>query len=136
MVEEYLVGTGLVCSPEKSELLLYRPRLKGRPPKGYVQHAAYEKICERTKDGQEIPKVKQIKVLGLIIESNGTNGSTVRNLENKITNTLRLIRRITNRHQGMKEASVIRLIHSFVISHITYVAAYHNWYSAEKAKLN
>lgn len=57
-------------------------------------------------------------------------------MENKITSTLRLIRRITNKRQGMKEASVVRLIHSFVISHIMYGATYHNWYSAEKAKLN
>ncbi|KAL1478615.1 hypothetical protein MTO96_034955 [Rhipicephalus appendiculatus] len=33
-VECYLADTGLRCSPEKSELLLYRPRKLGRPPKG------------------------------------------------------------------------------------------------------
>ncbi|XP_037515219.1 uncharacterized protein LOC119391623 [Rhipicephalus sanguineus] len=136
VVEQYLVGTGLVCSPEKSELLLYRPTLKGRPPKCYIRHAEHEYICVRTKEGHEIPRVKQITMLGLIIESNGANGATIRNLETKITNTMRLIRRITNRHRGMKETSVVRLIHSFVISRITYVAVYHNWYTAEKAKLN
>lgn len=31
VVENYLEGTGLRCSPEKSELLLYRPTLRGRP---------------------------------------------------------------------------------------------------------
>uniref|UniRef100_A0A6G5A9P4 Putative tick transposon n=1 Tax=Rhipicephalus microplus TaxID=6941 RepID=A0A6G5A9P4_RHIMP len=32
-VERYLEGTGLACSPEKSELLLYRPAIRGRPRK-------------------------------------------------------------------------------------------------------
>uniref|UniRef100_L7M070 Putative tick transposon n=1 Tax=Rhipicephalus pulchellus TaxID=72859 RepID=L7M070_RHIPC len=36
----------------------------------------------------------------------------------------------------MKEWSILRLIHSFVLSHITYVAAYHRWFAAEKTKLN
>lgn len=35
----------------------------------------------------------------------------------------------------MKEES-IRLILSFVISQITYIAAFHNWFSAEKNKIN
>ncbi|KAH7938813.1 hypothetical protein HPB52_000756 [Rhipicephalus sanguineus] len=31
-VEAYLQGTGLRCSPAKSELLLYKPIQRGRPP--------------------------------------------------------------------------------------------------------
>lgn len=31
VVENYLQGTGLRCSPEKSELLLHRPTIRGRP---------------------------------------------------------------------------------------------------------
>ncbi|KAH7972460.1 hypothetical protein HPB52_012448 [Rhipicephalus sanguineus] len=30
---------------QKSELLLYRPTLKGRPPKCYIRHAEHEDIC-------------------------------------------------------------------------------------------
>ncbi|XP_049267275.1 unconventional myosin ID-like [Rhipicephalus sanguineus] len=36
----------------------------------------------------------------------------------------------------MKEDSVMRLIHSFVISHVTYVAVFHNWTVTEREKLN
>lgn len=95
-VEEYLTGTGLECSPEKSELLLYRPTLKGRPPKGYIKEREYEEIHIRTKNGGAIPIVEQIRVLGLNIESKGTNGETLRKLGTKVTNAIRLIRRITN----------------------------------------
>ncbi|KAG0432491.1 hypothetical protein HPB47_020799 [Ixodes persulcatus] len=51
-------------------------------------------------------------------------------------NTSRLLKRVTNRQQGMKEESLIRLVHSFVICHVTYVAAFHDWYKAEKTKLD
>ena len=134
-VEQYLEGTGLTCSAEKSELLLYRPTLKGRPPKHHNTHT-YTDIQLTTQDGHSIPIVGKIRVLGLIIEAKGTNGETVRNLEAKVSQTMRLIKRITNKHSGMKEANVTRLIHVFVINQITYVAAYHRWFAAEKMKLN
>lgn len=135
-VEEHLIGTGLTCSAEKSELLLYRPTLRGRPPNGYDRNEAYEEIKVHTRDGRSIPIVNQLKVLGLVIENKGTNGETIRKLDTKVTNTMRLIKRITNKHQGMKEESIIRLIQSFVISQITYIAAFHNWFAAEKTKIN
>lgn len=134
-VERYLQGTGLSCSAEKSELLLYRPTLKGRPPKHH-QAQTHADITLTTSDGHIIPTVDKIKVLGLIIESKGTNGETVRNIDAKVSNTMRLIKRITNKHKGMKESSILRLIQSFVLSQITYAAAYHRWFVAEKAKLN
>lgn len=63
VVEEYLVGTGLVCSPEKSELLLYCPTLRGRPPKGYVQHAAYKKFAYAPKTAKKYPRSSRLKYL-------------------------------------------------------------------------
>lgn len=36
----------------------------------------------------------------------------------------------------MREGHVIRLIQAFVISQITYTAAFHNWTVAERNKLN
>nr|XP_054923547.1 uncharacterized protein LOC129383211 [Dermacentor andersoni]XP_054923548.1 uncharacterized protein LOC129383211 [Dermacentor andersoni] len=51
-------------------------------------------------------------------------------------NTMRLLKRVSNRRGGMKEENLLRLIQSFVICHITYVAAYLNWYKAEQTKLN
>ncbi|KAH6948281.1 hypothetical protein HPB50_023335 [Hyalomma asiaticum] len=74
VVEDYLAGTGLRCSPKKSELLLYRPTLRERPPKGFVKIRQSEEIQLHTKDGVTIPIVSRIRVLGMIIESNGVNG--------------------------------------------------------------
>lgn len=36
----------------------------------------------------------------------------------------------------MKETNLFRLIQSFAISHIVYVAAFHNWTASESKKLN
>lgn len=74
-VERYLRGTGLSCSAEKSELLLYRPTLKGRPPKHYQ---AQTHVDVTTSDGRIIPTMD--KILGLLIEGKGANGETVRRL--------------------------------------------------------
>lgn len=70
------------------------------------------------------------------IAANGSNAEAIRKIEGKVTAATRLIKRITNKHTGMKEDSVMRLIHSFAISHITYVAAFHNWNVTEREKLN
>ncbi|XP_075732659.1 uncharacterized protein LOC142775204 [Rhipicephalus microplus] len=134
-VEHYLVGTGLTCSAEKSELLLYRPVKKGRLPKNYVPSENQE-IKLTSSNGSPIPMVKKIRVLGMMIEQNGGNGEALRKIMAKATSTMQLIRRITNNHAGMREGSVIRLIQAFVISQLMYTAPFHKWTVAEKEKLN
>ncbi|XP_037567548.1 uncharacterized protein LOC119448162 [Dermacentor silvarum] len=135
-VEQFLAGTGLRLSPGKSELLLYRPTLKGRTPKGYGGPTQHEEIKIHTQEGIEMPKVRKIKVLGMLIETNGVNGETVNKLTTKVSNVVRLIRRITNNRNGMTEESTIRLIHAFAISHIAYVATFHNWSTSKRNKIN
>lgn len=135
-VETYLRGTGLRCSPSKSELLLYRPMLHGRPPLRFTHKRYYEEIQLHTGNGGTIPVVSTIRVLGMTIEANGANSTAISKILRQTANTSRLLKRVTNRRQGMKEESLIRLIHSFVICHITYVAAFHTWYKAEKTKLD
>lgn len=48
---------------------------------------------------------------------------------------MRLIARIANRHSGMKEANLIKLVQAFAISRIVYVTPYLNLLMAEKAKI-
>ncbi|XP_077548437.1 uncharacterized protein LOC144161686 [Haemaphysalis longicornis] len=58
-VEEQLQGTGLQCSPAKSELLLLRP------PRSNKTDNDEPNINVRTSDGITIPKVDTLRVLGL-----------------------------------------------------------------------
>lgn len=129
-VEDYLQHTGLKCSPAKSELMLITPRgkrFKEQPVN----------ITIRTGDGGEIPKVKALKVLGLRLRDKGSNEKTLVNeLQTKIVRAVRLINKVATRQQGMKEDSLLRLTQSFAISHVAYVASYHNWRADEKKTID
>ncbi|XP_077561702.1 uncharacterized protein LOC144178042 [Haemaphysalis longicornis] len=85
-IEQHLEGSGLVCSPQKSELLVI-------PPPGTPRHRiTTAAITVRTRDGTVIPRVQSLRVLGMILESNRCNGTTVNRLTTKLTTATRLIR--------------------------------------------
>ncbi|KAL1480072.1 hypothetical protein MTO96_051342, partial [Rhipicephalus appendiculatus] len=81
-VEGHLEGTGLVCAPNKSEILLHRPRKPGRLPKD-VAAARQTGVHVTTKEGGCIPTVSKIRVLGLWLEENGANSELVTRLRKK-----------------------------------------------------
>lgn len=92
IVAEQAEAVGLACSPTKSELLVLHPpkcRTDMRPP---------PKI-EILLDNHLIPEVDQVRILGLVIQNNGKNKSTIKKLTNTVHQTMRLIRRIANRHR-------------------------------------
>lgn len=72
----------------------------------------------------------------MIIECRGTNTQTVQKLKTRTDNAIRLVRRVANRHHGLKEDNLMRLVHAFVLCHFTYVAAMHKWLCTERDKLN
>ncbi|XP_077560074.1 uncharacterized protein LOC144174936 [Haemaphysalis longicornis] len=75
VIEDQLIGTGLRCSPQKSELLIV-------PPRG---------------------RVATLRVLGMHIEASRSNKTVVDHRVTKIGAAARLIRRVLTRHNGMKE---------------------------------
>ncbi|KAH7935550.1 hypothetical protein HPB52_009679 [Rhipicephalus sanguineus] len=131
-VEAYLQDTGFGLSPLKLELLIYRPRRRCKPTGEPRQR---EEILLHTQGGSCIQRVSKTH-LGLHISANGPNGESIRVTEGKVTATTRLIKLIRNMHTGVKEDSVMRLIHSFAISNIPYAAAFHNCTVNEREKLN
>ncbi|XP_077548775.1 uncharacterized protein LOC144162169 [Haemaphysalis longicornis] len=132
-VEDQLRGSGLVCSPAKSELLVI-------PPKGARRNKQPtrdgDNITVRTQGGHTIPQVSRIRVLGMLIERSRVNGETVSKLDAKTGAAMRLIRRVSSRRGGMKEERLVRLVQSFVVSHVAYVAAFHNWRQCERKKVD
>ncbi|XP_077557974.1 uncharacterized protein LOC144173402 [Haemaphysalis longicornis] len=132
-IEQHLEGTGLVCSPAKSELFVFTPLRAGRkraPPR----ECDHIKIV--TASGQRIPEVSKIRVLGLLLNKSGRNDETINKLTTKAMEAIRLIHRVSTRRAGMREDSLVRLVQSFVISHIAYVAAYLNWHVTDRTKIN
>lgn len=132
-IEASLRGTGLRCSPQKSELLILPP------PGRYRKRAAEEaekNIVLRTGDGTVIPKVQSIRVLGMHVEANRSNSITIDRMTTKMGVATRLIKKISTRKQGMREASLLRLLQAFVMSHVAYVGAFHRWKKQEKDRIN
>lgn len=129
-VEEFLSSRGLECSPEKSELLVkkYRKSTKETPR----EHELITLILQK----RPIPKVNTIKILGLRIQENDSNTEAVRALEGNVNQVLRLISRVTNRHNGLKEGNIIRLIQAYIISRIAYLTPFLKLKTEEKTKVN
>ncbi|XP_077548449.1 uncharacterized protein LOC144161702 [Haemaphysalis longicornis] len=75
-IEERLGGTGLQCSPSKSELLVYSPRKAGWQPPPSRECDRLELI---TKTSQRMPEVSEIRVLAMLISSNGSKDKLLRN---------------------------------------------------------
>nr|XP_037272755.1 uncharacterized protein LOC119164640 [Rhipicephalus microplus] len=105
-VEENLRPTGLKCSPTKSELLVISPRSARRPTTQNIN-----------------------------VDLN-RNNVTVQKLHAKLSLATRLLKKVATRYQGMREDSLLRLTQSFAVSHISYVASFHNWKAAEKIKID
>lgn len=70
------------------------------------------------------------------MKANTKNYDTIRSLTKVTEQIIQMIRRITNRHRGMKEQDTIRLVQAFVISRLTYVAPYLVLAKADVDKIN
>ncbi|XP_037577026.1 uncharacterized protein LOC119459287 [Dermacentor silvarum] len=132
-VESALSGTGLRCSPQKSQLLILPP--PGRHREKASQEAA-ENIIVRTSDGVPIPHVPGLRVLGMFVDGTQTNATAIKNITTKICIAARLVKRVSSRYRGMNERGLLRLLQAFVISHAAYAGAFHRWTGAERAKIH
>ncbi|XP_049513967.1 endothelin-converting enzyme 1-like [Dermacentor silvarum] len=124
-VESYLRPTGLRCSSTKSELLLFRKAWGSRPKGRKTVEESY--IHLYTTDGKEILRVDTIRVLAMFIETKGGNGTALREIVAKTDNAFRLVKRISRRHRGPRKKKKLRLINAFVLCHVVYTVAMHNW---------
>lgn len=134
-IETHLEGTGLKCSPNKSELPIIKP---GRQVKTIDPNVTRprDEINIYTSDSHSIPKVEKLRILGMFVDCHRQNEETIKRLESRLNNAIRLIRRVSNRNTGLRESNMLRLIQAFAISHLSYVAAFHNWTVVECAKIN
>ncbi|KAH9381366.1 hypothetical protein HPB48_020748 [Haemaphysalis longicornis] len=72
---------------------------------------------------------------GLRTDEKGTNTVTIQALYNAAVQTGKLIARIANKHHGLKEHYLLRLVQAFIISKATYVTSYLKLKKAEKDKI-
>ncbi|KAH7959264.1 hypothetical protein HPB49_009757 [Dermacentor silvarum] len=104
---------GLFCLPERSELLTNKPY-----------------TCEPSVDlflnGQPVPKVDKIRILGLHIQSNPDTRFTLNLLDKQIKEISGLVRRITSRNHGLSEKDTIQMNEALVASRLANHLPYHN----------
>ncbi|KAH7965196.1 hypothetical protein HPB49_004626 [Dermacentor silvarum] len=68
--------------------------------------------------------------------SNGKHTTLITRLTNTVHQTIRLIRRIANRHHGMREHDLRRLVQAFVLSRFIYSLPYIFLSRTEEDKVN
>ncbi|KAM7310185.1 zinc finger protein Xfin [Ixodes scapularis] len=115
---------GLECNHEKSAYVVVGPRSR-----------RWQDV-ELTANGGMIPRVKELRVLGLWLQEARGNGVMLDKLQRKVGAAMQMVRRVASRRRGMKEESVLRLVQAFGMSHIAYVAGYLKWGVTEKGKIN
>ncbi|KAM7284944.1 hypothetical protein ISCGN_031942 [Ixodes scapularis] len=126
-IVRYAAERGLACSPQKSELFVYNPKhLRCKAPSDILIQVA----------GAEVPKIEQIRILGLVLQSHGHNGETLKRLENHVMQTLSLIRRVASKGRELKEKNLMRLVQAFIFSRVSYSTPYLDLKSAEKMKID
>ncbi|KAM7311104.1 hypothetical protein ISCGN_008012 [Ixodes scapularis] len=124
IIEEALMGSGLECAPEKSELLVC-----------YAGRCRWDEM-RLIAGGGPVPRVDALRVLGLFVQEKAGNSVMLRKIQGKVASALRMIQRVTSRRKDIREAGVMRMVQAFVLSHIMYVAPYLRWRAGEKNKLD
>lgn len=82
-----------------------------------------------------VPPVLTIRVLGMLIQHNTQNTMALTKLQKTAKQIGGRLRRGTNRHRGMKEMDLCRLIQAFLISRIVYSFPYYHLRKSDKDKI-
>ncbi|KAH7953744.1 hypothetical protein HPB49_011818 [Dermacentor silvarum] len=127
VVATHARSIGLNYSPAKSELLLLLPQGMALLSPSSLSVSL---------DGSPLPFVSTLRILGLSLQSNGKHTTLITRLRNTVRQTIRLIRRIANRHHGLREHDLCRLVQAFVLSHFIYSLPYLFLSRTEEDKVN
>ncbi|XP_042150175.1 uncharacterized protein LOC120849945 [Ixodes scapularis] len=118
-------AAGLTCAADKSELLLIRSKPCTKADEIYLNL-----------NGEKIPTVDRLRVLGLHIQSNGKASFTVQMLRRQCQQIAHLIRRVGNGRGGLKEADTVRIVQALLVSRVIYHCPFHNFKRREIDTLN
>ncbi|KAL1427756.1 hypothetical protein MTO96_003103 [Rhipicephalus appendiculatus] len=89
-----------------------------------------------TIDGMDIKPTQQIRILGLLLQSDGKAQTAVTKIKATTEQILGMIRRVSSRNRGLKEDDAMRLVRAFVVSRVTYSAPYLKLTKANRDTLN
>lgn len=63
-----------------------------------------------TQDGSAIPRVSDIRVLGVLLNEKGNNGGTMAKIVGKAASAIRLMKRVSNGKRGLRDENLTRLV--------------------------
>ncbi|KAH6941976.1 hypothetical protein HPB50_026070 [Hyalomma asiaticum] len=70
------------------------------------------------------------------IDARGCNADVIKRIETQANSMLRMISRVTSKHEGLREDLLLRVFDAFFINHVNYAAPYMSWTQTEKRKLD
>ncbi|KAH7931820.1 hypothetical protein HPB51_029668 [Rhipicephalus microplus] len=89
-----------------------------------------------TIDGMAIKPTQQIKLLGVVLQSDGKAQAAVTKIKCSTEQILGMIRRVSKGNRGLEEDDAMRLVRAFVVSRVTYSAPYLQLTRAYRDTLN
>ncbi|KAL1473936.1 hypothetical protein MTO96_038353 [Rhipicephalus appendiculatus] len=69
------------------------------------------------------------------LQANGSNTISLQRIDQSVVQIGRLLKRVSNKHRGMRESNLLRLVQAFICSRITYSAPYLRLTRAESERL-
>ncbi|KAH6927681.1 hypothetical protein HPB50_007045 [Hyalomma asiaticum] len=112
----------LPCSTSKSKNIVITSQ--GRKPKQAPFHFQLQ--------GMQIPQTDHIRILG---QASGGNSTALQRIDQSAIQIGCPHKRVPNKHAGMRESNLLRLVQAFVRTRITYVAPYLRLTSADLDRL-
>ncbi|KAH6945674.1 hypothetical protein HPB50_009588 [Hyalomma asiaticum] len=70
------------------------------------------------------------------IDARRCNADVIKRIETQANSMLRMISRLTSKHEGLREDLLLRVFDAFFINHVNYAAPYKSWTQTEKRKLD
>lgn len=126
-VSRIAAQAGLTSSAAKSELLLLPPlRVRPTPPTS----------IQIILDGQAVPRVSQLRLLGMHLQANRSSTHTIHLLRTHTIQTIGLIKRISSRRHGLTELERLRLVQCFLVSRFCYHLPYTQLTSSQRTSLD
>lgn len=130
-IQQYLQQGQLFLSAAKSELVLVNKTARTRR-----KTTARDEIQIFLEDGTQIPNGPRARILGLQLQEDGKATYTLTQLQNQVTQILRIMHRIASRRHGLKEEDTIKLVNALVVSRLVYSTPYLNLTKGEEDKLD
>ncbi|KAG0443863.1 hypothetical protein HPB47_014444 [Ixodes persulcatus] len=87
-------------------------------------------------NGQQVPKLQEVQILGQLIPQERNNKSTLDELTKATVQINGMLRKIRNKQHVLKEREAMQLVHAFVMSRVMYGTPHLNLAKKEVEKLD